>query len=474
MMIIIAIVFALVFATLTPGTFNNVLFDMSMVVVIFVVVKFLIGSQKGDLKGFWLKPSYFFVLGFLAVNFQVLLDYRLGLKSDTSQLVLYPSIFNHCTTLGVVGLAAFVAGYFSSRSKVRQTTANAVNDGSLLFLSLAQLVVFAFFIYNIDLVSFLSGMDYGIADSNTTRMYYFENLLYVCNAVIIVTVIKSMNISNLRGYIHAFPVLPLIIIGLYMIMRLLSGDRGPFIYTALLLMFGYLFATKKKIRFVKVFLILLAGMLFVSVIGIARSLDRSDSFSNRFTQGLNAFSESGRFGSDEKTVFKLTEEFGVSFIVNQVDVNAVEVEGEKLHYGTYQLITVLNSIPFAPGFIANVLHIRPEDRGSSGFANYHFFGGYDRNYGIGTTVIGDFYLDLGVIGVLIGLFLAGMLFRFLDSTICCRQKETIGIYLLLFVLLFSAKSIYVPRSILLIDLQSFVLGVILLFVNSLLTGRGRQ
>lgn len=466
--LMIAVAFVFVYYALTVGPFSNLLFDISSVFVVVLVLLFLNQSQKGEMKGFWIKPSYFFILGFWAVNLQFLTDVRLGLKGADSERIIYPTILNHCLALAVVGLAAFVAGYISVKGIIhkREDSLHSKMPGKAALLSVIQLIVFALFVYNIDLVSFLSGADYGIAEHNLAN--YFESLLYVCNAAIVVYAVKNNNISNLRSYFKAIPALSLMVIILYILMRLMSGDRGPFIYTTLLLIFGYLYAVKRKVKLVYIFSFALAAMLFVSVIGIARSLDRSDTFLSRMIYGYDTYRTEGRFGSDSRTVFGLTEELGFSFVVNQVDVNAVVCEDAKYHYGTYQLITIANSIPFMPGFIANVLHVKPEDRGSSGFANYHFFHGYDRTWGIGTTCLGDFYLDLGVLGVLLGFLLAGILFKCLDLSIITSDSKKMSIYEVLFILLFSAKSIYMPRSVLLIDLQGFVLGLFLLLFNNMM------
>ena len=400
--VVLAFLFSIVYLNISWGTFNKSLFDGSMIVVAVMLIVFMYQSQTGSLRGFWLKPSYFFVLGYLAVNLQFITDFRLGLKTVYSYRIIYPSVFNLCLVLAVIGLCAFVAGYSlmtdaKKRKKNFAKLAYIAGNGNLLVLM--QVLVFGLFLYNINLVTFLTGADYGTAEHNLAN--YFENFLYVSNAVIIVYAITKHKVRNVREYLRAFPKISLVIIAMYIIMRLLSGDRGPFIYTSLLLVYGYLYATRVKIKLLYILGFALAGTLFVSVLGIARSMDKSDSFFSRLALGYETFQSEGRSGSDSRTVVGLTEELGYSFIVNQVDVNAVEKEGADFHYGTYQLNTIANSIPFIPGFITNVMDVKPEDRSSSGFANYHFFGGYNRTWGVGTTCLGDFYLDLCVMGVLI-------------------------------------------------------------------------
>ena len=468
--LLLAVILSFVYQWVPNGAFDGYLFDICLALSVVMVLWFLKMSQTDGLNGFWLKPSYLFVIGFLAVNIQFLLDYRLGLKTSQSQYILYPAVFNHCMLLATMGLAAFTAGYVAyspTKTTKKPKSGKPSGDDTALYV-FVQVVTFFLFVSSINLVTFLSGADYGTADHSMT--YYFENLLYACNAIVIINAIKGAEIKNFKQYLKRIPFVSLTIIILYMLMRLLSGDRGPFIYTALLLIFGYLYATRYKIRMTVLVVAGFVGVLFISLVGIARSLDTNFSFSTRMGQAYDSYSTGGRF-EGSKSVMPATEELGFSFTVNQVAVNAVEEKGEKLHYGAYQVIQVLNSVPFMPSFLANNLHIKPEDRSSSGFANYHFFGGYERNYGIGTTLLSDFYLDLGVIGVILGLFLAGMLLKYMDCVLLLRNKKTIGTFALLLVLLFSAKAIYMPRSVLLIDLQSFVLGSILIYINRLTFAR---
>lgn len=464
----LALLFSIYYITMPTGTFSSTLFDVSMIVVAIVLIVFLGQSQASIMKGFWWKPSYLFILGYLIVNLQFITDFRLGLKTTYSYYILYPNVLNHCLVLAVIGLCAFVAGYSllkrQPRSFKHQKYRNKFSKGP--FLVFVQILVFIGFLYNINLATFLSGADYGTAEHNYAN--YFESLLYVCNAVIIVSTISTNSMRNLREYLKSFPRISLIIIVLYILMRLLSGDRGPFIYTILLLVFGYLFTTKKKIRLHYILGLTVISTLFISVVGIARSLTPSESFFSRLMMGYDIYQHDGRFKGESQTIVGFTEELGFSFVVNQVDVNAVVSEGAKLHYGAYQLNTLANSIPFMPSFIANVLKVKPEDRSSSGFANYHFFGEYDRNWGIGTSCLGDFFLDLGFIGVLLGFLCAGMLMKYLDYSMTMGNKLYMSAYLILFVLLFSAKTIYMPRSVLLIDLQGFVLGCILIYLNNIL------
>lgn len=464
-LIILALACCGLYSSLSIGAFNASLFDASMILVLISLVIYYKFSQNSPLSGFWIRPSLLFLIGYLAVNFQYLADFRVGFKTLSSRMIIHPEVLNHCLVLGVVGILAFVAGYvrnpingFGKSFDIERSTPVQIPT---TILTIFNVVIFLAFLATIDIVSFVTGADYGNQERTNSQ---FEGLLYVSNALIVLSAcLKSSQESSLRQYLKAFPVVSLGIIVVYMIMRLLSGDRGPFIYTALLLFFGYAYTTRIKISLSKVLVYVVSGMLLISLVGIARSMDTSAGFGERLSAAFDVFSSEGRFaGSEDRSISPLTEEMGFSFFVNQTDVNAIEVKKEPLNYGLYTFTEIVSSFPFMPSFLQNTLGIPPEKFSSSGFANYHFFGGYERNWGIGTTVLGDFYLQFGVWGVLIGMFIAGIFLRFLDTTLYVRDKSMLGAFTVLLVILFSAKSVYMPRAMLPVELPRFIIGSILL------------
>lgn len=449
---------------LPPEAFNPWLFDIGAIVIISAVVMFFRFSQNSSLRGYWLKPSNLFLIGYLAVNFQYLLDYRIGMKGDGSRYILDPSLLNICLLLGICGLLAFIIGYTFRKNTTESSDIEIQNfsDHVPYFFIGLQLVLFVLFIVTINISDFISGSAF--VDNSGHSSY--EGLLYLANVLIVLLV--SYNYrggEGLKEYILSFPKASLLILVVYMILRMLSGDRGPFIYTSLLLLYGYLYATRKKWSVLFVTAALGTASLFIILLGMARLDDLDMSFGERIQSAFVTFNDYGKFGDrGENSVFGLTDELGFSFIVNEIDVQAIVKEHENYHYGTYQLFSILNAIPYMPGFLANTLHIKPENLSSSGFANYKFFGGYDRTWGIGTTCLGDFYLDLGILGVILGFFLVGKFFFFIDEILFVRPKSNVGLIILLIVLLYASQSVYIPRSVFLLNLQKVFLGVIVLYL----------
>ena len=454
------------------GAFSNKLFDTGSIIVVLCVIVFFRYSQRTDLRDNWLKPSNLFLISFLIVNFQFLLDYRLGIKSDFSFYILYPTVLNHCFILAVIGLLAFVGGYIGSFNGDNNLVDYKKPDYSnmIIPLVLIHLVVFAAFVYTIDISSFLTGNDYG---SELKTYTHLEKLLTAINALVVVLVVcRYDGNGSFRSFISSFPVLSLIIIVIYMILRLLSGDRGPFVFLAILLFYGYIYISRKKFKLITTIVVLVLGFFIMSLVGIARSLDVTNDFLSRMSSSAEVFSTEGRFSSlDSRTVMPLTEELGLSFLVNQTDVHAIEIEGEPFHPGSYFLISVANGVPFMPGLIGKVFHISYEDFSSTGFANSHFFKDREATWSIGTTIIGDFYLQFSSLGVLIGLFIVGCLMKYLDMFLFVRRQRVDNMYLVFIVLLFASTSIYMPRSLLLGELPRFVIGAIIIFLLSIFYNR---
>lgn len=470
---VICIVITITYYLLPKGTLSNTLFDICLVVLILITAIFFVLSQKSFLRGYWLKPSNLFCIAYIAVNFQYLVDYRLGLKDNSSNYILYPEVLNSCALLGLLGFAAFVIGYFSIRQTSRINEDNKSNtrisQTEFFLITILQALVFVAFLLTIDVEAFMTGTIYG---DETAVASPFEGPLYAVNSLAILQAAIRCDRSRketIKTFLASFNVVSLVIIVAYMVLRLFSGDRGPVIYSLLLLFYAYSYAFRKKITIGATLVVLLVAMVGVSVVGIARNMDKGGSFIHRISRAYIVFTENGRFR--EKTIFPPTEELGFSFVVNQTDVYAVEYEGEDFNYGRYSAISVANCIPFVPRLIRRSLGVQLKDFSSTGFANYHYFGGSSYGWSIGTSVIGDSFLQFGALGVLLGLLLAGMLLALLDVVIYTRSKSSVGIYLLLFALLFSAKAIYIPRSHLLAEGQTFVQAAIILFVIRLFSGR---
>ena len=172
-------------------------------------------------------------------------------------------------------------------------------------------------------------------------------------------------------------------------------------------------------------------------------------------------------------MFTPTEELGFSFLVNQVAVNDVVNNQGSYHYGAYQLFGMLNSIPFVPGLLKNQLRLGDEQVSSGGRANLLYLG-RERTWGTGSTMLADFFWDLGIIGVILGMFVTGLMFHYIDHSLFVTNKSYVSALVLACCLMYAAKSIYIPRSTLLFEMKDVVWGGIFLYLCGLFVTRRKR
>ena len=204
------------------------------------------------------------------------------------------------------------------------------------------------------------------------------------------------------------------------------------------------------------------GASFVSVLGIARSYKLNLSFEERIVMAIKSFQEYGRFKErKEATILAATEELSGSFMCNQIAVRAVD-RGEPFHYGKYQVSYILNMIPFLPSTLRDLLGIPETELSSSTVINNYYLGKHSK-WALGSSCIADFYLELGLLGVLIGLFVVGMFYKYIDSFLIVDNSSFNIITTTLFII-YSSKAIYIPRSMFLGELKLFLMPIIILYL----------
>jgi hypothetical protein len=82
--------------------------------------------------------------------------------------------------------------------------------------------------------------------------------------------------------------------------------------------------------------------------------------------------------------------------------------------------------------------------GSSSKAVTFFIQGDDAQYGNGTSCLADFYLDFGPIGIILGLFLWGLLLRYFENVILGNDIASCSFFCIAFY--FCIHTFYMPRA----------------------------
>lgn len=181
-------------------------------------------------------------------------------------------------------------------------------------------------------------------------------------------------------------------VSLFWAMRILSyGDRNSFLLISIVC-FGGLFTYVYRATRTHLILFLIGALTLYQTIEVAR-MSETMSFKAALTL---AFS-----GNSSPTVSDSS--FNITTITSRAAF-AVVPEKVDYGYGTYKIFGLLGVIPLIRGFIfGNSL----EFEATSKVLNYEMLPP-SASWGVGSNIISDFYIDLGVLGIVLGMFLCGL------------------------------------------------------------------
>ena len=245
------------------------------------------------------------------------------------------------------------------------------------------------------------------------------------------------------------------IIILYVILSLFIGDRGPIIVVGFIFLTFYM--RENRISIFKSFSFGLIFVVLLSVIGSVRQLRYVDSsYANRISLVISNF---GNSGLAEGGMFELAKS-------GRALPAAIEYKrnGGYTPFIHFQTMYLLSSFPFLSGFYLEARGLNPEIySSSSSLISYQIQNG-DIQYGNGTSIIADLYLDLGFYGSIFMMFIFGFIIKKAEYQFYNNKKLTV--YSLIYIIYFSV-AIYLPRSALLMQIEKIVFILIVISIFSM-------
>lgn len=441
-----------------------------IIIGIILFVYWITIQQYSKFKNYWIKPSNILFLANIIVCFQWLSDDLLGYRPGAQFMRLGEDVYTECAILGVIATLGIELGYNTGIllknpfHQIKHT--NNSKQKSISFLVIALCIFFILFVININIIEFLTGASYG--ESNEVNASNYFEVLVNCAIIAILAQnaynqLQSNSKISIKIFIKSFPIIFWIIVTLYLLLRSLSGDRGPVIFTILAIFYSYIFISKKRIKLHSLIVLGGIGAIAVSIMGIARSLDSKTAVNDKFYTALTSFTEKGRFGG--KSICAPTQELSISFLCLNEAVLQIEKQNQDYNYGLYQLIHLTQAIPYAPSFIRENLGFKDDEISSTARVTHGALG-YNNTWSLGTSMITDFYLDCGKFGVLLGCILIGLVYHWIDKMLIFQKKD-FPVFLLAIVILFASKALYIPRSAFLAELRPLIYIVVLLFINNI-------
>lgn len=396
---------------------------------------------------FWVRPSNILILSLLIVNLQILLNSYLGLDSISTYLGTdkYSQYTGKALIFGCIGINAFLLG---NTFKVQRNCSDVSNTPKgIVIWAILSVFIFVGWLVNIDLLSFITGMDYqgsGAADRESSSFSIFETLFDVL-VTITLSIITRNNILQRRqrwsviSFMRTIPFYFLLVVGIYMILRLLSGDRGQALYMGLMFFFSYIMVSGKRIKLIYIILLVLVGAFSMTTLNVVRSFRNPDeSFGKKIERAFSSMSEM----QDVRTISPLTHELANSVNCNFIALYDIDRGVTDYKLGAYNACGLLIGIPGLNRISQALFGLNMYRYATSEYVTISFFG---ENYplGLGTTVLVDFFLDFGIIGVIIGMILVGFIYKIVDASITNRPTS---VFLIVIILKFASMAIYVPRA----------------------------
>ncbi|WP_039036140.1 O-antigen polysaccharide polymerase Wzy [Shewanella sp. ECSMB14102] len=409
-------------------------------------------------------PVNLFFLAYVILYFQVPLLELLDLKvADRFIYFIWNNedVINKSVFYSVSGVFFFVLGSsFILSSRFLSRKSKRFNAAFLTII--AYVFYIAFFLTS---GSYKVGA-YNPDDALSVNPYFFKLFNVFFSASIILNLCnisqKSKGRESVLRYIFYFDKSILLLFIWHVLFSLFVGDRGPVIsYT--LLVFSLYFIKHSKMKIYQILLLIVMASIVLSVIGSVRQA-RFDggSLTERLSQQAQSNgNENKYFGS--AVVGEGTIELALSIrSLNHAIANVPENYDYK--YGFFLTQGIAASIP-GVGTIFNYLFTNGESylNGSANFVSYMIQNG-NVKYGDGTSILVDFYLDFGFIGICIAMFLLGGTFVFFEKKLVEPfYYPSLGIVSALVIF---SKSIYLVRSSIYLELGNLLLIYFVILINN--------
>lgn len=425
--------------------------QMLIIASLGIAVFFFKYESSPVLKGQFLRISYLFLLGFFLVHFQIYLDYVLGNYFRFGHdYLIDKSIVSKASVISVIALYCFNLGYLFSVNKISSKTylqfkPKYAQKGIFiitvcLFLAFLGLMPSAYF----------KGQ-YGQIEVGYLPTILQSYLLYSILGYIIVcaynTSREDIAIGLKRFLLNlGWPMITLICF--YLVLVIISGDRGPIFQIALVVFGGHLYISKKKYKLYQILGMALLAIFILAFMGFARTLREEKSYVDRIKNAASVQETYSGMNSISPNTMELAG------VVRTHHAAVSYLENHDYFYGVFQFFQIVAIIPGLGSVFMNAWDLEPAEMNSAVFLSQQILG--PDAHGLGTTCVADIYLDFGLVGVL-------MLFIYFGGVI--RRQElnmfvsnNISLFALILVLIFFSKAIYIGRS-----------SIIIMFKDAFLT-----
>lgn len=478
--IISAIIFViLIYFCSIVGIESNLTSERLVDILILDLISLFLYSFKrkhnDNLKRNFFRITPIFLVGFVIVYFQVYVDYILGNYGEFGHDYLIDNnIVIRSSIISSIALNAFFVGTMLKKRrglKFKSDNSNNVKLPEKVMIILTY-VFFGIFIGTVDWAYFKGGYgpeEFGGILLSGITSYANQFLVY---SIIGYSIVKTINLRHrkdihsnenivkffLKNYNFYFLTLSI----LYLILTLLSGDRGPIIQIVLCFLTSYFLSTKRKLKVYQAVISLALGSLLFTFIANYREFKEDLSFAQKVEKAEEKRLNTARNSSIMPSTIELASS------VRTFHALVSYTKYNEHTNGLFQGIQLLGIVPGLGILVQRIFGVNFAELNTAFIATLYVFGPYP-SHSLGTTSVGDIYIDFGYLGVL-GLFLIfGFVVNYVENIVFSEKNISLFVLVVFFVLL--SKAIYINRSTITILFREIMQIYLLIRLSLVIVGR---
>lgn len=397
-------------------------FVMGASLILFYIYFFRSVSRPLNVTGgisTFMKIDVFFMLFYYMIYYYPYQLYLLGLYDLHEQMwsyFTYVEYSNRAMIMSNIGLVSFMFGF--STKKYDKQEAIKMNGRLLSRLSiifaLLMLLITVLFVISGGVLMFVgvyAGSDTGDITSNA--IFSLVSFFYILGGIHSIYVYYKTKKTPLISWVI------ILAVAIWCFLLLFLGDRNTFFILAIALS-GGVFTFLRGIKRITIVFFVFIGMFLYNVVEVSRSLDDKsiDNVIESFTDSNQ--SEKNDYGANS---------FNTTTIGCRASL-AIVPEKKDFFYGKFKLVSLTSLVPYSSRLFFDDSDVL---LGSSAVLTDEMIG-LTADWGVGTNILSDCYMDFGLIGVIFFMIVLGFYGGYIKNTLL-RNPENIKTFFLYIIIM---------------------------------------
>ena len=346
----------------------------------------------------------------------------------SSQTAFWKSL--QMSTLGFYVYLIAYRKYQVHKANTRKTPARFSSNGVRNMLLLTVIVFCVYVAVGDSYRNHVYGYNVAGTIENYAR-YVFINLLYAVILINGYSLRFGKRVLTMRQLFRRTPNILKYIIFVHSYFLIMQGDRGNLL-TVWLLFLAPLIFRRMQISWFRSGIVAFTGVFLANLMSAYRSSSGSS---------FSSFSFDEIFGK-VNILYGSFFELALSGRILNHAITSTEISNH--FYGWFHLKHLIASVPGLTGVVNRLFSIPPHLDSSADHMSYVIQSGRVL-YGDGTSILTDFYLDFGVVGIVLGMYVVGICGRRVDEFFV-NETKLVNVYEWVFLVFFYSVALYLPRG----------------------------